>query len=124
MSRPKITLLYHYFYPDDVVSARHFAGLAEGLHARGWDVEVMPSNRSCRDEQQTYPLHEAWHGIQIRRVWRPRMRQASGRGRVVNALWMIAAWSGIGLRRGPRLPDVLLMGTDPVLSVLVAGAVK
>ena len=28
-SRPRITVLYHYFYPDDVVSARHFTQLCE-----------------------------------------------------------------------------------------------
>jgi colanic acid biosynthesis glycosyl transferase WcaI len=119
---PSITLLYHYFHPDDVVSARHFAGLAEGLVKRGWDVEARPCNRGCRDDRRTYPLRETWHGVRVRRVWRPRFKQASGIGRLLNALWMVAAWSGIALRWRP--PDVLLMGTDPVLSVLVAGVVK
>lgn len=119
---PRIILLYHYFHPDDVVSARHFAGLAEGLQRRGWEVEAWPCNRSCRNDQQSYPLRETWNGIAIRRVWRPPFKQASGLGRLFNALWMVAAWSGLAL--GRRRPDVLLMGTDPVLSVLVAGVVK
>jgi glycosyltransferase involved in cell wall biosynthesis len=116
VARPKVTVLYHYFHPDDVVSARHFDGLCRGLHDRGWDVLVRPCNRGCRDESQQYALRENWHGVRIRRVWRPRFRQASNLGRLLNAGWMLAAWS---LPVGRR-PDVLIVGTDPILSVLVA----
>ena len=49
-ARPQVTVLYHYFHPDDVVSARHFDGLCRGLAERGWDVLVRPCNRGCRDE--------------------------------------------------------------------------
>ncbi|HEY1378843.1 MAG TPA: glycosyltransferase family 4 protein, partial [Gemmataceae bacterium] len=114
--RPKVTVLYHYFHPDDVVSARHFDGLCRGLADQGWDVLARPCNRGCRAESQTYPLREEWNGIHIRRVWRPRFRQASNLGRLVNAAWMLVAWS---LPVGRR-PDVLVVGTDPILSVLVA----
>lgn len=107
---------YHYFHPDDVVSARHLDGLCRGLADRGWDVLVRPCNRGCRDESQTYSLHEDWAGVRIRRVWRPRFRQASNLGRLLNAAWMLVAWS---LPVGRR-PDVLVVGTDPILSVLVA----
>jgi colanic acid biosynthesis glycosyl transferase WcaI len=120
----KLTALYHYFYPDDVVSARHFGDLLVGLAARGWEVEVLPCNRGCRDERQTYAPYQEWQGVTIRRVWRPRIAQASGVGRIANALWMIAAWSRIVFRPRRRLPDVLLIGTDPILSVLVAAVVK
>src|SRR5438067_5424027 len=70
---PRATVLYHYFHPDDVVSARHLSDFCEDLAARGWTVEAMPCNRGCRDD---------------------------------------------------RRPDVLVVGTDPVLSVLTAVAVK
>jgi hypothetical protein len=30
-----ILVLYHYYLPDDVVSAVHKAGLCEGLNSRG-----------------------------------------------------------------------------------------
>src|SRR5947209_4942243 len=116
MPGPKVTVLYHYFHPDDVVSARHFDGLCRGLVERGWDVLARPCNRGCRDEGRTYPLKEDWNGIRIRRVWRPRFRQASNLGRLVNAAWMLVAWS---LPVG-RKSDVLIVGTDPILSVLVA----
>jgi glycosyltransferase involved in cell wall biosynthesis len=125
MRPPKATVLHHYFYPDDVVSARHFEDFCKGLAARGWQVEAMPCNRGCRDDRQTYPRRETWCGIAIRRVWRPRLRQASTAGRLINAVWMIFAWSLLlVVRRRKNLPDVLVIGTDPVLSVLVACFVK
>jgi glycosyltransferase involved in cell wall biosynthesis len=123
--RPKLAALYHYFHPDDVVSARHFSDFCQELVARGWQVEAIPCNAGCRDERKAYPQAEEWNGILIRRVWRPRFKQASLLGRVLNAAWMIVAWSTriVGRRNGAR-PDVLVIGTDPVLSVLVSWAVK
>jgi glycosyltransferase involved in cell wall biosynthesis len=122
---PRVAVLYHYFHPDDVISARHYGDLCQGLASRGWDVTARPSNRGCRDESLAYPLREAWADITIRRVWRPALRQASAMGRVVNAAWMIAAWAaGIVCDRSDRCPDVLVVGTDPVLSVLVAPVVR
>ena len=122
--KPRITALYHYFHPDDVVSARHYSDLSLGLVARGWEVEVMPCNRGCRDERKTYPLYEEWRGISIRRVWRPRLPQASSMGRILNALWMVVAWCRIAIQPENRMPDVLVIGTGPILSVLVALVVK
>jgi glycosyltransferase involved in cell wall biosynthesis len=116
-ARPTATVLYHYFHPDDVISARHFDELCQGLVARGWDVLARPSNRGCRDESRVYPLKETWQGIRICRVWRPRFRQSSNLGRLLNAGWMIAWWC---LSSGGRRPNVLIVGTDPVFSVLVA----
>jgi hypothetical protein len=123
--KPRATVLYHYFHPDDVVSARHFDEFCTGLVARRWQVEALPSNRGCRDERRTYGAYEQWRGISIRRVWRPPLKQASALGRLVNATWMISAWCGtLVIRRKNRLPDILIIGTDPVLSVLVAWVVK
>jgi colanic acid biosynthesis glycosyl transferase WcaI len=116
---PKALLFYHYFYPDDVSSARHLTELAQGLVRRGWEVTAMPSNRGCRDESRIYPRRDEHEGIRIRRVWRPNLRQASSLGRLSNAAWMIARWSLAALTTRPA-PDVVIAGTDPVLSVLVA----
>ena len=121
---PKITVLYHYMYPDDVVSARHFDGFCEGLAQRGWQVEAMPCNRGCRDETLRYPRHSRWNNIEFHRIWRPNLKQASFGGRVLNALWMIGAWSLIGLRRRKTMPDIVMIGTDPIFSVLAATAIK
>jgi glycosyltransferase involved in cell wall biosynthesis len=123
-ARPKISILYHFFHPDDVVSARHFSGLAEDLAAAGFDVEVLPSNRSCRNNSACYPARESWQGIKIRRVWRPALDQSSTLGRLLNAFWMLASWSALALRGRSTRPDVVLVGTDPVLSVLVTLPLK
>jgi colanic acid biosynthesis glycosyl transferase WcaI len=114
---PKALILYHYFHPDDVVSATHLSELAEGLARRGWQVTAMPCNRGCRDEKQKYSRRELWNGVSIRRVWRPNFRQPSSAGRILNALWMIAAWSLAALK---QKPDVVIVGTDPIMSVTVA----
>jgi colanic acid biosynthesis glycosyl transferase WcaI len=117
--QPSALILYHYLYPDDVVSSVHLTELATGLVERGWQVTASSGNRGCRDESQTYPLRCEWMGVQFRRMWRPRFRQSSSFGRIANAIWMITAWSLLAL--DPRVrPDVLIMGTDPILSPLVA----
>lgn len=114
---PSVLVFYHYFHPDDVVSAQHYADLCSGLEARGWDVTVMPCNRGCRDERQRFPPREDWKRVRIRRIWRPAFPQASFLGRILNAAWMILAWSLAALR---HRPDVLFIGTDPIFSVLAA----
>ncbi len=96
--RPKVAVLYHYFHPDDVVSARHLTQFCLDLQERGWEVEALPCNRGCRDESIAYPLRESWQGIRVRRIWRPRFRQASTLGRMLNSAWMVAAWCRLGLR--------------------------
>jgi glycosyltransferase involved in cell wall biosynthesis len=116
---PSVVVLYQFFHPDDVVSARIFATFAADLAACGWQVAAWPSNRACHETGHTFPPTDLWQGVAIRRVWRPDLRQNSGAGRILNALWMVAAWSARLLVQR-RLPDVLVIGTDPVLSVLVA----
>src|SRR5262249_48859949 len=118
--RPRVAVLYHYFHPDDVVSARHLTQFCLDLEGRGWDVEALPCNRGCRDDSAAYPLHEDWEGLSIRRVWRPPLRQSSGVGRILNAVGMPTAWCKLALRRLTHTPDVVVVGTDPMLSVLVA----
>ncbi|MBN1126550.1 MAG: glycosyltransferase family 4 protein [Sedimentisphaerales bacterium] len=117
----KILLLYHYFHPDTNVSARLYSDLACDLRRRGWEVVVMPSNRVWENDKISLPRHESWREITIRRIWRPPLRQASIPGRMVNAVWLIIAWSLVALRK-KTLPDIdiVLLGTDPIFSVLVA----
>jgi glycosyltransferase involved in cell wall biosynthesis len=117
--RPSVRLFYHVFYPSDNVSARHYADLTRGLHDRGWDVSVSAANRDYPDGSRTYPIRENWSGVKIRRVWRPNWNQSRNFGRLGNAAWMIAAWSLRALKLWDR-PDVVIIGTDPILSVLAA----
>ncbi|MFL5329786.1 MAG: glycosyltransferase family 4 protein [Gemmataceae bacterium] len=102
------------------MSARHFTDLAEGLVRRGWDVTVCPSNRGYPDETKKYPLREFRNGVAIQRIWRPRFRQAGNIGRILNAAWMILIWGGQALTTWRNRPQVVLIGTDPILSVLAA----
>jgi len=118
---PKALILYHYFWPDTVVSAQHFTQLAQELQNRGWQVAAMPCNRGCRNESKKYPASDVHNLIEIHRVWRPRFHQATAWGRILNAIWMIFAWSCAAWRKR-KFPhvDVLIVGTDPILSVVTA----
>jgi len=115
---PQALVLYQFFYPDDVVSSRHFTDLAAGLAERGWKVVAKPSNRSCRDANRKYARSDKARGVAIDRIQRPGFRQARPLGRVLNAVWMLAAWSLAAIRTPAA--DLLIVGTDPILSVLVA----
>lgn len=116
--RPHAVLLYHFFHPDDVVSARLFSDLAAGLVDRGWRVTAVPCDRGCRDESVRYPVRETWAGVEIHRVRRPRFPQATFRGRLLNAGWMLGAWAATAVRAPRSKREVMVVGTDPVLGVL------
>jgi len=115
---PRALVFYHYLHPDDVVSAVHFTGLCVGLRERGWDVEAVGCNRACRNDGSRFPSELVYQGVRIRHAWRPGFRQSAGAGRLLNAAWMIARWCGAALER--TNPDVVIVGSDPILSVLVA----
>jgi colanic acid biosynthesis glycosyl transferase WcaI len=114
---PTALVFYHYLYPDDVVSAVHISELCEELVLRGWAVTAMPSNRCCREDRLSYPESDLWRGVKIRRIWRPALSQASALGRFLNAIWMVGRWSMAAFQSSP---DVVIVGTDPILSVTVA----
>jgi glycosyltransferase involved in cell wall biosynthesis len=117
--RPTALVLYHYLYPDEVVSSVLFTDICVGLAERGWKVTASACNRGCRDEEVVYPRRSSWKSVEFIRVWRPRLRQSSGLGRMTNAVWMILSWSLMALN--PRVDaDLVLMGTDPILSPAVS----
>lgn len=111
----RICLFYHFYYPDDVVSARLFGDLCEGLAERGWQPVILTSNRLRRDPAQSLPLGtEVRNGVEIVRVWRPGFSQGSFAGRLVNSLWLLAAWL-VAVVRMPK-PAAFIVGSDPPLS--------
>lgn len=116
----RIVLLYHFFHPDDVVSARLYTELAEGLTEQGWQVDAYPSNRLHKGDATSLSRRESLSKVCIRRVWRPGWCQSSGMGRLLNSCWMLGAWSWRALvtRRSQR--EVMIVGTDPVLGFLTA----
>jgi colanic acid biosynthesis glycosyl transferase WcaI len=117
--KPTAYVFYHYLPPDDVVSAIHFGELAAGLVRRGWNVVAYPCVWSCRNESVRFPVADSWEGVTIKRLWRPRFPQSSTPGRLLNALWMITRWSLTALDKKPS-PHVVIVGTDPILSVITA----
>jgi hypothetical protein len=111
---PRLLVAYHFFHPDDVVSARHFTDLAVEQTQRGWQVTALTSNRACRDPNQKYPPREKWHGIDIVRALRPPLRQDKPLQRLANAAWMGGAW----LREASRIGsfDAVIVGSDPAFA--------
>jgi glycosyltransferase involved in cell wall biosynthesis len=116
-AKGSVCVFYHFYKPDDVVSAVHFSDLCEGLAMRGWDVTMMTSNRLCRYKGTVTPKEETLEGVKVIRSWRPGLSQASNLLRIVNSLWVQLAW----LLRFRRLekPDAIIVGTDPQFSQLM-----
>jgi hypothetical protein len=73
----------------------------------------------CHHDSSPLPRKDEFQGVRIERIWRPAWRQSAGIGRILNAAWMISRWSMLAMHRR-RKPDVVIVGTDPVLSVLIA----
>lgn len=122
--KPKLLVLYHFYFPDDVVSARHYEDLCEDLARLNWDVEIWPANRFCRNPSKKLKLKDSWHDVSIKRVWRPGFSQSGEWRRILNSVWMILAWSvGWFFYRGDR-PHAILVGTDPVFSLWVAPFIR
>ncbi|BBM84180.1 glycosyltransferase family 4 protein [Candidatus Uabimicrobium amorphum] len=115
---PTVTLMYHFFFPDDVVSARHFTQLAESLRDLGWKVRVLTSNRYCRYTKKTiHPRKEMWNNIEIIRAYRPSFNQANNYGRIFNSIFILNMWL-LHLLMG-RKSDVIIVGTDPQFAALI-----
>lgn len=79
-----ILLIYHFFQPDPVISARLFAELAEELERAGHGVTVFTGNRLIRSDEKL-PPREVWNGVEIRRFSRPNFSQGSNVGRLFNS---------------------------------------
>ncbi|HME46307.1 MAG TPA: glycosyltransferase family 4 protein [Syntrophorhabdales bacterium] len=123
MKKPSVTILYHFFHPDDVVGARQFSDFAKELVHRGWDVTVLTSNRYWgRPKAKIATAEENWNGVRIIRVARFGWNQAHDFLRIGNALWMMMGWL-VKLLQLPRT-DVIVVGSDPQFSQLIFPAIK
>lgn len=122
----KILILYHYYWPDDVVSATHYTDLCEGLVQRGAEVTIWPANRPCHPltgaQRETHVSSNfstkpgERNGVKIHRVWRPPFPQHSVLGRILNMYWMMKYWwLRLAFHPGTK-PDVILVGTDPLMA--------
>jgi len=108
--KPNCIILYHYYYPDDVVSSRHFTDLAEGLCLRNWNVTVFTSNYYCRKSGTISSLKEIHNRVIIRRFRRFAISQSSNLGRLLNSVVLSIQWF-IALLFSKT--DIVIFGTDP-----------
>src|SRR5260370_17996047 len=114
---PRALLIYHFFHPDDVVSARLFSDLAVGLHRKGWDVTALTSDRAWSDPGTRYRTRERWRGIGIERVYRPPWDQAKPLQRIANSAWLIVAWLARAVTMQPF--DAVVLGSDPAFAAML-----
>ncbi|HLK89879.1 MAG TPA: glycosyltransferase family 4 protein [Polyangia bacterium] len=122
---PRLLLAYHFFHPDDVVSARIFSDLAVEQQRRGWEVSVVTSNRSCFDRARVFPAFEDWNGVQIHRVFRPPWTQSRPLQRLANSGWMTAAWLAKIAALSRSTPfDAVIVGSDPAFSPALARGLR
>lgn len=113
----RILLIYHFFQPDPVISARLFAELAEELERAGHRVTVFTGNRLIRSDEKL-PPREEWNGVEIRRFSRPNFSQGSNVGRLFNSGILQLKWL-CGFFRRRREFDAVLVGTDPQFAYLM-----
>jgi colanic acid biosynthesis glycosyl transferase WcaI len=122
MPVPRLLLAYHFFHPDDVVSARMYSDLAVEQRRRGWEVVALTSNRSWSDPTRSYPARQDWEGGEIHRVFRPPFTQARPAQRLANSGWMIAAWLAHARRLGAF--DAVVVGSDPAFAPLIGPGLR
>lgn len=113
---PNCVILYHYYYPDDVVSSRHFTDFAEGLSSNKWNVKVFTSNTYCRREGTILPFYENYNGIFIRRFRHSHFSQTKKIGRLLNSFYLSIKWFFILLFQNT---DIVIFGTDPQFSFFI-----
>lgn len=118
---PSCTILYHYYYPDDVVSARHITDFAEGIASCGWDVQVFTSRHYCRTPGKIGLKHEMHNSVAIRRFGHPSFSQANMFGRLFNSLFLSAQWFFALLF---YRTNVVVFGTDPQFAFYIIPFVK
>jgi len=118
MRQRRLLVLYHFFHPDQVVSARIFSDLAEEQAKRGWEVTALTCNRSHANPAESYPPDERWNGVQIQRLFRPAWSQKHPVPRLANSAWMLGAWFLRTLRLDAF--DAVVIGSDPSFAAALA----
>jgi glycosyltransferase involved in cell wall biosynthesis len=116
------TVFYHFYKPDDVVSAVHFSDLCEGLVDKGWSIAMLTSNRYCRQSGHISPKFESIAGVSVHRHWRPAFSQSNNILRMINSIWIQLAWLWTVARSDK--PDFFIVGTDPQFSQFMLPALR
>ncbi|HEX4404016.1 MAG TPA: glycosyltransferase [Polyangia bacterium] len=117
-ARPRLLVFYHFFHPDQVVSARIFSDFAEEQARRGWDVTAVTCNRAHGDGDARFPAEEQWNGVRILRVFRPAWSQKKPLPRLGNSGWLLSAWFLRSTQLGEF--DAIVIGSDPSFAASLA----
>ena len=112
-----VLLIYHFFHPDPVISARLFSDLAKYLAENGFEVTVFTGNRLIRSTEEL-PLNENWNGVQIQRFKRPAFSQSSNVGRLINSAILQMKWL-LAFRKHYNEFDSVIIGTDPQFAYMM-----
>lgn len=107
----KVLILYHFFFPDTVVSARIMSDLAADLTEKGHKITAYTSNCLIRKSERLCK-HEMWNGVEIKRFSRPRFPQSSNIGRLINSFVLQIKWIWSFFVERKQY-DTVIVGTDP-----------
>ena len=113
----RFLFIYHFFYPDSVVSARIFSDLAEGLAKHGHKVTVFTGNHMMRPPKRL-GAYEVWKDVSIYRFSRPSFSQYSNFGRLFNSFVLQLKWL-VAFFHCRREFDAVILGTDPQFACLM-----
>ena len=106
-----VTVVYHFFHPDDVVSARHISDFCEELVQRNWRVKVLTSNRYCRKSGRIKEKSGNYKGASIIRIFRPSLDQSQNHLRLINTFWLFLGIFGKIVTNPPT--NFYIIGSDP-----------
>ena len=107
----RVLILYHFFYPDTVVSARIMSDLAADLTKKGHKVTAYTSNCMIR-KPELLCKYEIWNGVEIKRFSRPRFPQSSNIGRLINSFVLQTKWIWSFFVERKQY-NTVIVGTDP-----------
>ena len=113
----RILIVYHFFHPDTVISARIFSDLAAALADAGHEVTAYTCNRMIRSKE-LLPKEELWNGVRIRRFSRPGFAQGGNFGRLFNSAILQLKWLAAFFRHRREF-DAVVVGTDPQFAYLM-----
>ena len=121
MGRPRLLIFYHYFHPDQVVSARIFSGLRGGagqarVGRHGADLQPLARRD---DRARRLPAEERGRACEIQRVFRPAGRRNKPLPRLGNSAWLLSrVVSAIAASCGAF--DAIVIGSDPSFAASLA----
>jgi colanic acid biosynthesis glycosyl transferase WcaI len=115
----RILLLNQTFHPDIVATAQYLTQLALGLIEKGHAVTVVSSRRGYDAQEQLFPKHETWRGIEIYRISSSSFGKSTQWRRAIDfgTFMLNCAWRVLTL---PHHDVVVTLTSPPLISFLGA----